>query len=803
MADTTVRIALCLNGGVSLAVWMSGVVHELDLICRASRDRDIVEPAAEPASAAGAEHDHYRRWQQFCADRGVEVVVDVIAGTSAGGLNGAFLAKALACGSGLPNLRSLWATEAALEPGKVLWDTGTAPVPSVLNGDYFQHILANTLHDIPTPGEGSPMTLFLTATAFGPSNHRYADAAGGEFDVADHRRLYRFRFGRHVEYQNDSFQEHTTNDFVTAAAELALAARASAGFPVAFAPVAETRELATHLHPSPPDETNPDEPTYLMDGGILDNAPLGPVLDEIATRRADARVDRKLVYLVPSNGVMSRAPVKPGEHGAPTWVQVAGSALSLPREADFRADIQQLQSTLRNSRVRVTAATAILADATQDDNKMRELLAGRDAVLQLYRQARITGTLLDIRAELAARTLAVPRLGSSAGRGPAPQREASWAQSKPGGWQYGISGAQRTTRVLLSTTRTDIERVSAANQPEVVERLIALSTGLSDVSEKVSALDRAVGAGLYDPQSPILHGEPTDDELIAALNSQFDRLRIPEQLDDLINEAVDLYSDTHRSDTARVRQALEAIEVVTGALAARSEDQAPPPFGFVRLGPDITHPTFPQGLHDDNKLYGTRLQHFGAFGEKDWRLWDWRWGRLDATAHIARLLAAPRNTPPEGAHHPTRDAALETVIAEMERDVIRAEGTTVEDMQNELERIAHQLNRAAGETDQPLLDALRTTPVGQKALAALADSVSRFLAQDDKRLPTAVTTIAPYARAAFDRRWRRMPIKQVLARLAFIRTRRTVWRWIDGNGPWFDRKAHRPPELATASTQTK
>jgi hypothetical protein len=33
-----------------------------------------------------------------------------------------------------------------------------------------------------------------------------------------------------------------------------------------------------------------------------------------------------------------------------------------------------------------------------------------------------------------------------------------------------------------------------------------------------------------------------------------------------------------------------------------------------------------------------------------------------------------------------------------------------------------------------------------------------------------------------------MPFKQVLARLAFIRTRRTVWRWIEGKGPWLGRK---------------
>jgi hypothetical protein len=32
-----VRLALVLNGGVSLAVWMGGVTHEIDLLRRASR----------------------------------------------------------------------------------------------------------------------------------------------------------------------------------------------------------------------------------------------------------------------------------------------------------------------------------------------------------------------------------------------------------------------------------------------------------------------------------------------------------------------------------------------------------------------------------------------------------------------------------------------------------------------------------------------------------------------------------------------------------------------------------------------
>jgi predicted acylesterase/phospholipase RssA len=44
----------------------------------------------------------YRFWHDLCQQHGQRVVVDVIAGTSAGGLNGAVLAAAIARGGRLP-----------------------------------------------------------------------------------------------------------------------------------------------------------------------------------------------------------------------------------------------------------------------------------------------------------------------------------------------------------------------------------------------------------------------------------------------------------------------------------------------------------------------------------------------------------------------------------------------------------------------------------------------------------------------------------------------------------------------------
>src|SRR4051794_30003548 len=143
--DHEIRIALVLNGGVSLAVWMGGVTHELDLIRRASGTGDApgAQPYDEPLAA---------RWRELCRRNGDRrrVVVDVIAGTSAGGLNGSLLATAISHGSTLdppgaeqgPWLRQRWVGLGSLDVGKLLPARGVSST-SVLDGDYFLAELGN------------------------------------------------------------------------------------------------------------------------------------------------------------------------------------------------------------------------------------------------------------------------------------------------------------------------------------------------------------------------------------------------------------------------------------------------------------------------------------------------------------------------------------------------------------------------------------------------------------------------------------------------------------------------------------
>ena len=80
-----VRIGLVMYGGVSLAIYINGVTQEL---FRAVRGRGV--------------------YQLFKTLTNSDVVVDVISGTSAGGINGIFLAYALCNDREFSTCAGLW-----------------------------------------------------------------------------------------------------------------------------------------------------------------------------------------------------------------------------------------------------------------------------------------------------------------------------------------------------------------------------------------------------------------------------------------------------------------------------------------------------------------------------------------------------------------------------------------------------------------------------------------------------------------------------------------------------------------------
>src|SRR5262245_4420964 len=130
-----VRFGVVMYGGVSLAIYINGVTNELyEMACATPKagdgrhvrgTRDVYRKASwllhDPdLRQSYLEHlrnpkdvpDPLRDEARLRAAQQTRFVVDTIAGTSAGGINGLFLARALANGQEFAPLKKLWVQEA-------------------------------------------------------------------------------------------------------------------------------------------------------------------------------------------------------------------------------------------------------------------------------------------------------------------------------------------------------------------------------------------------------------------------------------------------------------------------------------------------------------------------------------------------------------------------------------------------------------------------------------------------------------------------------------------------------------------
>ena len=99
----SLRFALSMRGGVSLAVWIGGAVAEIETLRKASQASD------QDATTASV----YQRLLKL-ANYG-EVEVDILTGASAGGLNGAIYAASLVYGFDFAAMADVWLQLADVE----------------------------------------------------------------------------------------------------------------------------------------------------------------------------------------------------------------------------------------------------------------------------------------------------------------------------------------------------------------------------------------------------------------------------------------------------------------------------------------------------------------------------------------------------------------------------------------------------------------------------------------------------------------------------------------------------------------
>src|SRR6204780_868695 len=174
-----IRLGLVCYGGVSLAIYMHGVTKELFKLVRAARAFDNAldqtdfdpthwltgEPMVQGAPNFDPESSYFNALAALNADgHPLTVVLDIIAGTSAGGINGVCLARALAQGRSLNGFRQLWIDAGDMEDllaghamfpwgrGKMLSKLaesvarlGVHPDAALLNGDLMSQLLHSAL----------------------------------------------------------------------------------------------------------------------------------------------------------------------------------------------------------------------------------------------------------------------------------------------------------------------------------------------------------------------------------------------------------------------------------------------------------------------------------------------------------------------------------------------------------------------------------------------------------------------------------------------------------------------------------
>lgn len=408
MRQKELRIALVCYGGISLAVYMHGVTKELWKLVRASRTfHDAADKGLNGTETPliGTEAVYCRMLAHLEARHGLRlrVLSDIIAGASAGGLNGVFLAQAIHSGQSLEPLTRLWLDRADVDvlldpdarpwsraakfwamplvwfmltrPGNVVSSTVAPETRSEVRaklsrlirsrwfeppfgGIGFSRLLAEALDAMAASGgdgpllpPGHPIDLFVTATDFKGHLETLRLNSPPLVQESEHRLSIGFRA------TTPAAGGHQLADPL----ELVFAARATASFPGAFPALqlAEIDALARERgdewrgRDAFVDRVMPDharrgspEGVSLIDGSVLVNAPFAQAMSVLRDRPAQREVDRRFVYIDPKPDRVGG--VQRGDPRPPSFFSVIfGSLSSIPREQPVRDNLEVLAQQSR------------------------------------------------------------------------------------------------------------------------------------------------------------------------------------------------------------------------------------------------------------------------------------------------------------------------------------------------------------------------------------------------------------------------------------------------------------------------
>lgn len=318
--NRTLRVALAMRGGVSLAVWIGGAVAELDLLRRirlydvgAETLALVPETAGRPLTAPVLAR--LQAYAELLDAAGYDrVEFDLLAGASAGGLNAVVYAVAQRAGTGLDGLLRTWGRVGGF--WGLLHPPGSRRILALMQGEgYFRAHTYEALEQIYETTDRHPD---LVSAYTGVDLSATVIDANDEFEEETNEGRGHFRFvgsdehllDNRIPRRLDDLDETRRSDDLASLSRLALAARSTSSLPGGFEPAhidstggaagepedAEARGMrfafAAHRE-------QPGTPYRIVDGAVFDNVPIERALRSARSRVSDRRADRVMLFLDP------------------------------------------------------------------------------------------------------------------------------------------------------------------------------------------------------------------------------------------------------------------------------------------------------------------------------------------------------------------------------------------------------------------------------------------------------------------------------------------------------------------------
>nr|WP_042185311.1 patatin-like protein [Kibdelosporangium sp. MJ126-NF4]CEL16693.1 hypothetical protein [Kibdelosporangium sp. MJ126-NF4]CTQ88956.1 hypothetical protein [Kibdelosporangium sp. MJ126-NF4] len=662
-----VRFAVVLNGGVSLAVWMGGVVVELDRLTRAADGYgDLLRLVGATARA------------------------DVISGTSAGGINGAALALAqVNPRADLNSLRELWAEQGRMD---LLLRTPFKGAPvSLLKGDeFFLPRLEDAMRRLTTRYEprevqARPMDLRITTTLLQGVTKTTTDALGQRLTQSIHQGSFRFR--RDDERDHFADDGHLPPDLTH---QLALAARSSASFPVAFEPSFVPLGEDSPMR----DVASWDRSQYVVDGGALVNTPTREALEAIDQMPAEGPTRRVMLLVFPH--AAAAGPEKPPQSHdeKPSVIGAVRSIMRAQSSQSNRTFVDEIEKYNRGAGARRGGRNALLSRLSTSD----EPLAG-----QLYSLvATLHPHYRDIRLRRAAWKLAERQMVARAKTGD-PDGEAwsferikdavevahrKWLKDN-GSLPYVPSTAPPVSIGELGASGwpwdiTTGERI-AASALDMLKRLVWVMTKDSAINEIHAARATVHAARAQLRRMRVAMHKAWEDEPVESPDGECWENRLVEynarmtgeegtQVRDLVLRTAAAFGagaeilgtddslvvrdpdlaawrdfaqlsdddmDASLPSDYRWLSRLLALEVATTCLADDSDAPEEQQVELAQISLQTPNSFARLSVTPDDKAGGYSLSRFSGFLKRSWRANDWIWGRMDAASMLCRVMLDP------------------------------------------------------------------------------------------------------------------------------------------------------------------